>query len=74
MTCILCATPNGLKHVQCKRYGLILKLMSMHKKDSKGIVKSNFITSCFTFKGLILTITTCPKNSFLVIEAKWMST
>ena len=31
----------------------MVKSMSMHKQDSKGIVKSNFVISCLTFKGLI---------------------
>ena len=31
----------------------MLKSMSMHKKDNKGKVKSNFVTSCSIFKGLI---------------------
>ena len=32
--------------------------MSMDKNDSKGTIKSYFVTSCITFKGLI------PTNSF----------
>ena len=31
----------------------MLKSISIHKKDSKMIVKSNFVTSCLTFKGSI---------------------
>ena len=27
--------------------------MLIHQKDSKRIVKSNFVTSCFVFRGLI---------------------
>ena len=33
----------------------MLKLMSMHKRDNKGIVKSNFFTSCLAFRGSIPT-------------------
>ena len=37
----------------------ILESMSIHKKkDSKGLVKSNFVISCLGFRGLILTFTT----------------
>ena len=35
----------------------MLKLMSIHIKDNKGIVKSNFVTSFIAFKGSILTTT-----------------
>ena len=28
----------------------MLKLMSMRKKDSKGTIKSNFVTSCLAFR------------------------
>ena len=31
----------------------MLKSMLIHQTDSKGIVKSNFVTSCLTFMGLI---------------------
>ena len=33
----------------------MLKSMSTHQKDSKEIVKSNFVTSCFAFRGSIKT-------------------
>ena len=33
----------------------MLKSISMHQRDSKGIVKSNFITSCLAFRGSIPT-------------------
>ena len=33
----------------------MLKSMSMHKNDSKGRVKSDFVTSCLAFKGSITT-------------------
>ena len=35
--------------------GWMLKFMSMHKMDSKRIVKSNFFTSCLAFSGSIPT-------------------
>ena len=28
----------------------MLKLMSMHKRDNKGIVKSDFVISCLAFR------------------------
>ena len=31
----------------------MLKLISMHVRDSKGIVNSNFVISWFAFKGSI---------------------
>ena len=31
----------------------MLKLISMHKRDSKKIAKSDFVTSCLSFRGLI---------------------
>ena len=34
----------------------MLKSMSIHQRDSKRIVKSNFVTSCLVFKGLISTV------------------
>ena len=33
----------------------MLKLMSIHQRDSKGIVKSNFVTLCLVFSGSIPT-------------------
>ena len=30
--------------------------MSIHQRDNNKIIKSNFITSCLIFRGLILTI------------------
>ena len=33
----------------------MVKSMSMHKKDNLGTVKSNFVTSCLVFGGLIPT-------------------
>ena len=35
----------------------MFKSMSMHKRDSKKITKFDFVTSCFTFKGSIITRT-----------------
>ena len=35
----------------------MLKLMSIHQMDGKRIVKSNFVTSCLSFRGLIPTRT-----------------
>ena len=34
----------------------MLKSMLIYQRDSKGIVKSNFVTSCLTFRGSIPTI------------------
>ena len=34
---------------------VILKSMSIHQKDSKGIVKPKFVTSCLTFRDSIPT-------------------
>ena len=34
----------------------MLKSMSIHQKDSKGIIQSNFVTSCHTFRGSIPTL------------------
>ena len=31
----------------------MLESMSIHQKDSKGMVKSNFVTSCFAFRSSI---------------------
>ena len=31
----------------------MLKSMLIHQRDSKGIIKSNFVTSCFAFRGSI---------------------
>ena len=31
----------------------MFKSMSIHHRENKGTVKSNFVTSCLTFKGLI---------------------
>ena len=31
----------------------MLKSMSIHQRDSKGLVKSNFVTSCLAFRGSI---------------------
>ena len=42
-----------LSHVQCKGHGLNAQIMSIHQRDSKRIVKSNFVTSCLAFKGSI---------------------
>ena len=33
--------------------GRMLKSMSIHQRDSKRIVKSNFVTSCLAFRGSI---------------------
>ena len=40
----------------------MLKSMSIHQRNSKGIVKSNFVTSCLTFKGSIPTSSHQPKK------------
>ena len=37
-------------HVQCKRRGLNAQITVNTQKDSNGTVKSNFVTSCLTFK------------------------
>ena len=34
----------------------MLKSMSIHQRDNKGIVKFNFLTSCLTFMGSIPTV------------------
>lgn len=34
----------------------MFKSMSIHQKDNKGIVKSNFVTSCLTFRDSIPTV------------------
>ena len=34
----------------------MLKSMSIHQRDNKGIVKFKFLTSCLTFMGSILTV------------------
>ena len=34
----------------------MFKSMSIHQKDSKGIVNSNFVASCFAFKVSIPTV------------------
>ena len=36
----------------------MLKSMLIHQKDSKGMVKSNFVTSCLAFRNSIPTFTT----------------
>ena len=35
--------------------GWILKSMAIYQKNSKGTIKSNFVASCLTFRGSILT-------------------
>ena len=40
--------------------GRILKSTSMHKKNNKGTMKSNFVVSCITFRGSIPTKLTIP--------------
>ena len=46
----------------------MLKSMSIHYKGSKGIVKSNFITSCFAFKSSIPTKTLILGNRNFMLE------
>ena len=38
-------------HIHVKDMDWMLKSMSIHQRNSKGIVKCNFITSYLTFKG-----------------------
>ena len=33
----------------------MLKSISIHQRENKGIVKSNFVISCLAFRGLIPT-------------------
>ena len=47
-------------HVQCKRHGLnvrdmawMFNSMSIYQKDSKGEIKSNFVTSYLAFRDSI---------------------
>ena len=70
MTCILGATLMHPSHVQCKRFDWMLKLMSMCKRHSKGIVKFNFVTSCLAFRGSIL-IVIVPKHKFEINILIW---
>ena len=49
MTSIICATLDGLIY-NVRDMSWMLKSMSIHKRDSKGIAKSNFVTSCFAFR------------------------
>ena len=41
-------------HVQVRDIDWMLKSMTIHQKDIKRIVKSNFVVSCLDFKGSIL--------------------
>ena len=53
----------------------MLKLMSIHQRDSKGIVKSNFVTSCLAFRGSIPTRVTCLSwldDSKYIATGMWM--
>ena len=34
----------------------MLKIMSMHKRDSRGMVKSNFVTLCLALRSSIPTV------------------
>ena len=47
---LICYTNNA------NDMGRMLKSVSMHKRDSLGTTKFNFIISCLTFRGLIPTI------------------
>ena len=40
----------------------MLKSISIHQKDNKGMVKSNFVISCLAFRGLVLTSTSVIVN------------
>ena len=42
----------------------MLKSMSIHQRDNKGIVKSNFVTSCLAFRGSIPTLITWDDEDF----------
>ena len=39
----------------------MLKSMSIHQMDNKGIVKSDFVTSCLAFRGSIPTVPSLTK-------------
>ena len=43
-------------HVQCKRRGLYAQINVNTPKDSKGIIKSNFVISYLAFRGFIPTV------------------
>ena len=43
----------------------MLKSMSIHQRDSKGIVKSNFVTSCLAFRGSI------PIMDWVIVDGGW---
>ena len=49
-------------HVLCKRHELNAQSMSIYQNDSKGIIKSNFVSSCLAFRGSI------PINSIYLIR------
>ena len=50
------AIPNALKSYTMQVIQVwMLKLISKQTRDNKGKVKSNFATSCLSFKGAILT-------------------
>ena len=46
---------------------LMLKSISMHRRDDKRIVQSNFITSCLAFKGSIPTPKVLPIDQSLLL-------
>ena len=54
----------------------MLKSMSIHQKDRKGTINSNFVTSCLAFKGLIPTLsflTHIVGISYMINESSFMS-
>ena len=65
MICILCTTPDAPKldkiqalWVECSNQCQYIK----KKKNSKGTIKSNFVTSCLALRDLIPTVDTPIKN------------
>ena len=65
MICIRCITPNAPKldtiqvlWVECSNQCQYIKI----KKNSKGTIKSNFVTSCLVLRDLIPTVDTPVKN------------
>ena len=56
-----------LSHMNVRDMSWMLKSMSMHKRDSKGTIKSDFVTSCLTFRGLIPTTSIYHTSSMFEI-------
>ena len=50
----------------------MLKSMLIYQRDNKGIIKSNFVTLCFAFRGLISMVNYPPLKVMLPSYMKIM--